>query len=36
MFVILCYDEQAKRVSTVMKTAGKYLRTAQESVFEGV
>ena len=35
MFVILCYDVQAKRVSKVMKTASKYLRAAQESVFKG-
>ena len=35
MFVILCYDVGSKRVSKVMKKVSKYLRSVQESVFEG-
>lgn len=35
MFVILCYDVGAKRVSKVMKTVKKYLRPVQRSVFDG-
>jgi len=35
MFIILCYDVDQKRVSKVMKTAKKYLRHVQRSVFEG-
>ena len=35
MFVILCYDVNAKRVGKMLKTAKKYLRPVQKSVFEG-
>ena len=35
MFVILCYDVKESRCEAVRKTACKYLRAAQESVFEG-
>jgi len=35
MFVILCYDVEASRISRVRKTAKKYLRPVQRSVLEG-
>ena len=35
MFVILCYDVEAKRVGRMLKTAKKYLHPVQRSVLEG-
>ncbi len=35
MFVILCYDVEAKRVGRMLKTAKKYLHPIQRSVLEG-
>ena len=35
MFVILVYDVGVKRVAKVRKTAEKYLRPVQRSVFDG-
>ena len=35
MFIILCYDVGAKRVSAVRKTVKKYLHPVQRSVFNG-
>lgn len=35
MFVVFCYDVDHRRVAKVRKTALKYLRPVQRSVFEG-
>ncbi|MDK2945829.1 MAG: CRISPR-associated protein Cas2 [Geotoga sp.] len=35
MYVIMVYDVNKKRVQKVLKTARKYLRWVQRSVFEG-
>ena len=35
MFVILVYDVNTRRVAKVRKTAEKYLKPVQKSVFEG-
>ena len=35
MYIVLCYDVGAKRVSKVMKTTKKYLHPVQRSVFDG-
>lgn len=35
MFVIMAYDVGVKRSAKVLKTAKKYLRPIQKSVFEG-
>ena len=35
MFVVMVYDVGVKRVAKVLKTARKYLRWVQRSVFEG-
>lgn len=35
MYIILCYDVQAKRTGRVLKTARKYLNSTQRSMLEG-